>query len=131
VTPLVPFAGGAAADVMAARVTFQFGTIIPQTPRARTALEIPAMRQLLEQAGAAEPDVVQARANLTTRRLTLGWRGPAARGNQLAALVARLGFRLAPWSAACLRADEDAEGRELTDPVSQFRRLLDVAVADA
>ena len=69
---------------------------------------------LLEQAVAAEPDVVQARANLTTRRLTLGWRGPAARGNELVALAARLGFRVAPWSAACLRADEDAEGRELT-----------------
>ena len=69
---------------------------------------------LLEQALAAEPDVVQARASLTARRLTLGWRGPAERGNALAALVARLGFRVAPWSAACLRADEDAEGRELT-----------------
>jgi Cu2+-exporting ATPase len=31
----------------------------------------------------------------------------------LAALPARLGFGVAPWSAACLRAAEDAEGRAL------------------
>lgn len=68
---------------------------------------------LVEQALAAEPDVTQARANLTTRRLVLRWRGAAARGAELAALVARLGFRVAPFSPACLGATEDAEGREL------------------
>ena len=69
---------------------------------------------LVEQALAAEPDVTRARANLSTRRLSVTWRGEAARGNDLAALVARLGFRVAPFSPACLRASEDAEGRELT-----------------
>lgn len=69
---------------------------------------------LVEQALAAEPDVLHARANLSTRRLTVTWKGEAARGNELAALIARLGFRVAPFSPACLRASEDAEGRELT-----------------
>jgi Cu2+-exporting ATPase len=69
---------------------------------------------LVEQALAAEPDVLRARANLSTRRLTLSWRGPASRANEHAQLIARLGFRVAPWSPACLRATEDAEGRELT-----------------
>ncbi len=68
---------------------------------------------LVEQALAAEPDVLRARASLTTRRLTIAWRGAPSRGNQFAALVARLGFRVAPWSPACLRATEDAEGRAL------------------
>ena len=68
---------------------------------------------LVEQALAAEPDVMQARASLSARRLTVAWRGPAERGNALVALVGRLGFSLAPWSTACLRATEDAEGREL------------------
>ena len=68
---------------------------------------------LVEQALAAEPDVTRARVALTTRRLTLGWRGEAARANDFVALLARLGFRVAPWSPACLRATEDAEGREL------------------
>jgi Cu2+-exporting ATPase len=69
---------------------------------------------LVEQALAAEPDVIQARANLTSRRLAVAWRGPASRAGELVALLARLGFRAAPWSPACLRASDDAEGRALT-----------------
>ena len=68
---------------------------------------------LVEQALAAEPDVLRARASLSTRRLTIGWRGEAERARSLVALVAQLGFRVAPWSPACLRATEDAEGRAL------------------
>jgi Cu2+-exporting ATPase len=68
---------------------------------------------LIEQALAAEPDVQQARVNLSARRLTIRWRGDAERARSLAGLVARLGFRIAPWSPACLRATEDAEGRQL------------------
>ncbi|MBV1797065.1 heavy metal translocating P-type ATPase [Siccirubricoccus sp. G192] len=68
---------------------------------------------LVEQALAAEPAMLRARASLATRRLTLAWRGPAARANDFAALLARLGFRVAPWSPACLSATEDAEGRTL------------------
>ena len=68
---------------------------------------------LLEQALAAEPDVLRARASLADRRLRLLWRGPRERAAALAALPARLGFGVAPWSAACLRAAEDAEGRAL------------------
>jgi Cu2+-exporting ATPase len=69
---------------------------------------------LVEQALAAEPDVLSARAALSTRRLSITWRGDAARANALVGLLARLGFRAAPWSPACLRATEDAEGRALT-----------------
>jgi len=69
---------------------------------------------LVEQALAQESDVLRARANLSTRRLSVTWRGEASRADALAALVARLGFRVAPFSPACLSASEDAEGRELT-----------------
>ncbi|WP_235907576.1 heavy metal translocating P-type ATPase metal-binding domain-containing protein [Siccirubricoccus phaeus] len=68
---------------------------------------------LVEQALAAEPDVTRARASLTARRLSITWQGPAARAEALALLVARLGFQVAPWSAACLKAAEDGEGRAL------------------
>ena len=68
---------------------------------------------LVEQALAAEPDVIKARVGFSTRRLDLRWRGAAARGNELIALLARLGFRVAPYTPACLRATEDAEGRAL------------------
>ena len=69
---------------------------------------------LVEQALAQEADVTRARANLSTRRLVVTWRGPRERANALAALVARLGFRVAPFTPACMKATEDAEGRELT-----------------
>lgn len=68
---------------------------------------------LVEQALAAEPDVQRARASLSARRLTIVWRGEAARARDLAGLVTKLGFRVAPWSPACLRATEDAEGQAL------------------
>lgn len=68
---------------------------------------------LVEQALAAEPDVLAARVALGSRRLSLRWRGPAARADALAGLLARLGFRVAPWSASCLRAADDAQGRAL------------------
>ena len=68
---------------------------------------------LVEQALAAEPDVIKARVSFSTRRLDLRWRGPAARGNELVARLSRLGFRVAPYTPACLRASEDAEGRAL------------------
>ncbi|MCW8086111.1 heavy metal translocating P-type ATPase [Sabulicella glaciei] len=68
---------------------------------------------LVEQALAAEPEVRRARANLSTRRLVLTWVGEAERANHLVGLVARLGFRVAPFSPACMRATEDAEGREM------------------
>ncbi|MCE2923297.1 MAG: heavy metal translocating P-type ATPase [Roseomonas sp.] len=68
---------------------------------------------LVEQALAAEPDVIKARVSFSTRRLELRWQGAAERGNELIALLARLGFRVAPYTPACMRATEDAEGRAL------------------
>ncbi|WP_160120598.1 heavy metal translocating P-type ATPase metal-binding domain-containing protein [Rhodovarius lipocyclicus] len=68
---------------------------------------------LVEQALAAEPDVISARASLSTRRLTIRWRGGPERADALGLLLARLGFRVAPWSPACFRAAEDKEGRAL------------------
>ncbi|MCC7282001.1 MAG: hypothetical protein IT556_06430, partial [Acetobacteraceae bacterium] len=66
---------------------------------------------LVEQALAAEPDVTRARALLTTRRLSLAWRGERARAEAFAALLARLGFRAVPFSLPCIAAADDAETR--------------------
>ena len=68
---------------------------------------------LLEAALRAEPDILHARVNLASHRLSLRWRGASARADALAALVARLGFRVAPWSPACLKAATDEEMRGL------------------
>jgi len=64
----------------------------------------------IERALAAEPDVINARVNLSTKRLALEWAGPAARGNTLAEVVAKLGFGLVPYDPARLdEAEKDEE----------------------
>jgi P-type Cu2+ transporter len=68
---------------------------------------------LVESLYAREADVIDARANLTTGRLVLRWRGQPARADALVALAARLGFRLVPFDATCLAQTGDAEERDL------------------
>jgi Cu2+-exporting ATPase len=64
---------------------------------------------LAETALARDPAVREARANFSTRRLTLAWSGPAALGQELADRLASLGFRVAPFDGA---APDDAQARQ-------------------
>lgn len=57
--------------------------------------------------------VVDARLNLTTRRLTVRWREGAARAADLVAAVDRLGYRTAPFDPERLASGADAEDRIL------------------
>ena len=45
-----------------------------------------------------ESDLLTARVNLTTRRLTLRWQGEARRGNRLTQAVAGLGYGVVPFT---------------------------------
>ncbi|MBL8833154.1 MAG: cadmium-translocating P-type ATPase [Rhodospirillales bacterium] len=67
---------------------------------------------LIESVYAREPDVRDARVNLSTGRLVLKWKGSADRATSLAELVARLGFKLVPFDPSCL---DDAHAREEKD----------------
>jgi len=58
-------------------------------------------------------DVANARMNLSTRRLTVSWRGPAVRANVLARAVAGLGFRVLPYDPVSAAGDYEREGRAL------------------
>jgi Cu2+-exporting ATPase len=58
---------------------------------------------LIERALEHDPAVLEARVNLTTRRLLIRWRGGAAAGAPLVDLVRRLGYRVVPYDPACLR----------------------------
>jgi Cu2+-exporting ATPase len=60
-----------------------------------------------------EGDLLTARVNLTTRRLTVRWHGEAARGNALADAVARLGYGVVPFDPDRLRALDDRAERDL------------------
>ncbi len=54
----------------------------------------------IERALRSQADVETARLNLSTRRLTLVWRGGKARANELVSLVSRLGYRVVPLREA-------------------------------
>ena len=91
-------------------------------PRADGALEIQLMVDglhcaacvwLIESVLARQKDVVEARVNLTNRRLRLAWRGSAETGERLAGLVQRLGYRVVPYDPARAAGMASAEERRL------------------
>ena len=68
---------------------------------------------LIERVLAREPDVLQGRVNMTTRRLRLVWRGAAERAAALVDAIERLGYRLMPFDPASLAAAQDSTDRAL------------------
>ncbi len=76
-------------------------------------LDCAACVWLIESLLARNPAVTKARVHLSTRRLSLAWRGAPADANAHAGLVAALGFRLAPYDALAVTAEDDREAREL------------------
>ncbi|MBI3196884.1 MAG: HAD-IC family P-type ATPase, partial [Rhodospirillales bacterium] len=76
-------------------------------------LDCAACVWLIESLLARNPAVLRARVSLSTRRLSLRWRGATADANSHAGLVAALGFRLAPYEAIAAADDDDRATREL------------------
>ena len=68
---------------------------------------------LIESVLAAQPGVMAARLNMTTRRLALSWRGEAADADRLIEPVSRLGYRLMPFDPQRLDAESRRREREL------------------
>ncbi len=65
---------------------------------------------LIESVLSRQPGVVSARVNMTTRRLALKWRPGEATGEDLAATVTGLGYKLMPYDPAVIgRASEKRE----------------------
>lgn len=71
-------------------------------------LQCPACVWLIERALQKQPGIVDARVNLTTRRLVLRWQGDAAEAQLYVGLVQRLGYRVVPYEAQSA-ADQGAE----------------------
>lgn len=76
-------------------------------------IHCPACVQRIERALTAEPGVVNARVNFTTRRLGLAWRGAPARAEALVARLAELGFAARPFDAGRLAAADATQDRRL------------------
>jgi Cu2+-exporting ATPase len=68
---------------------------------------------LIESVLAREPAILEGRVNLTTRRLTLRWTGPAAKAARYARLVSALGFRVVPFDPRHLSTAAGAAERDL------------------
>jgi len=76
-------------------------------------LDCAACVWLIESLLALNPAVLRARISLSTRRLSLRWRGPPAHANGHAGLVTALGFRLAPYEAMAAAVEDDRATRDL------------------
>ena len=76
-------------------------------------LDCAACVWLLESLLARNPTMLRARASLSSRRLSLRWRGTAADANSHAGLVATLGFRPAPYETLAAAADDDRQTHTL------------------
>jgi Cu2+-exporting ATPase len=69
---------------------------------------------LIEAVLAKQPDLVDGRVNMTTRRLWLRWRGSSDLGTALVEVVEHLGYRLAPFDPIRLKAASDLTCDRLT-----------------
>jgi Cu2+-exporting ATPase len=69
--------------------------------------------QRIERTLAADPIVDRARVNLSTKRLTLAWRGAVGNANRLVKAVEALGYRLVAYDPAKLETSAGSEERTL------------------
>ena len=76
-------------------------------------LHCPSCIPRIEGALVGQPGVVEARVNLSTRRLRLRWHGAAAEATDLLAPVVRQGFRLAPFDPGITEAPHEGGRRAL------------------
>lgn len=56
--------------------------------------------QLIENALYEQEDVISARVNMSTQRLTFSWRGKQERGDALATIIAKLGYPVKPFDGS-------------------------------
>jgi Cu2+-exporting ATPase len=68
---------------------------------------------LIESVLSQDPAIVTARVNLSTRRMTLAWDGPATDAVKYTSRIAALGFRLMPFDPTRLTAGNDSKERDL------------------
>ena len=73
-------------------------------------LHCPSCIREIEAAYDEVPDMVEARVNLTTRRLLLRWRGRSDRADDLVRRVTSLGFSVAPFHPHDISSILDQQG---------------------
>jgi Cu2+-exporting ATPase len=68
---------------------------------------------LIESVLARESGVVRGRVNMTTRRLSLAWKGVEADADRLVDAIEKLGYRLVPFDAKSLATARDQREKQL------------------
>ncbi len=68
---------------------------------------------LIETALSRQDGVVQARVNMSTRRLVLKWRGEEVDPNGLVATINALGYRLVPYDPCLINSENEKSEKEL------------------
>lgn len=76
-------------------------------------LDCAACVWLVESLLAREPTVTRARANLSTRRVSLRWRGNLDDANRHVGLIASLGFKPVPYRSQAAAHDDTRDARNL------------------
>lgn len=73
---------------------------------------------LIETALAKQDGILQARVNMTTRRLVLSWRSEDVDPNALVAVVTNLGYRLVPYNPCLINSENEQQEKELLRAMS-------------
>lgn len=68
---------------------------------------------LIETALSRQDGVLEARVNMTTRRLVLRWEAGACDPNQLVATITGLGYRLVPYDPGIINSESERQEKEL------------------
>ncbi len=68
---------------------------------------------LIETVLARETGLIEGRVNMTTRRLTLAWRGEEADGHRFLSRIAALGYRLVPYDPAAMASADQVTTHRL------------------
>jgi Cu2+-exporting ATPase len=89
--------------------------------------------QKIESALMKDPDVLQARLNFSTKRLTIDWRGPAQLAERMAHIVREQGYKVQPYDPKAVQAESDEEGRflQICLGVSAFATFNTMLIAEA
>ncbi|MEQ9256257.1 MAG: heavy metal translocating P-type ATPase [Alphaproteobacteria bacterium] len=100
--------------------SFDYSRYVTERPGGVAALSLlvgnihcAACVRTIETALEGQPGVVEARVNLTNRRLALAWRDGAADPARLLSRVTARGYRLAPFDAALMNKQDRTREREL------------------
>ncbi len=89
--------------------------------------------QKIESALMRHPDVIHARLNFSTKRLTVEWNGQVNRADEMAQVVSAQGYKVQPYDPKAIQAESDEEERylQICLGISAFAAFNTMLIAEA